>query len=448
MRGLGLAATLPNLPYNLLTAALTVPTVFDVKQYGALGNGLVNDTAAVQRAVDAATAQGVPATVFFPAGTYRLEKRIDALFAVACHGNGITFRGLGSNSKIVTDTPEGCAFLVHGGGKPAGDTNWWPNSYHNLPQQPILPAQRGATSVRLANAADASLYAVGATVYIRTGQILDNYPGYTEPDSEINEVTAVAGDTLTLRWPLAKPYTQEYYVAGTTGSTSTTPTDNAAPLAISNASAVTMRDVAFRDLAFDVTGDSGAIAGGQIVGLRLTNLTGTYKSVFQSMGDYRSARIDKLRLTGRGRGIESTYIPVTTSKGTTDVKISDNTFSAEGLCMIHLHEGSAKVTFEGNSVTSAPNHTGNHVISIRGRAYGITVAKNTITGGALNGFAVIADYTCVGGGRIEENTITGEFVLPNPIDVQTSGWVVAANTFGLAPTTTAATTSTAAAAGD
>jgi hypothetical protein len=421
---LGLAATLPYVPSAFAAASDEGGSEFDVKRFGAAGNGIANDTAAVQRAVDAATASG-GGTVYFPLGSYRLVKREDAIFAVGCHGDNITFRGVGAGSRIVTDSLQGSAFSISGAGKPEGSTNWWPHVYHNLPQHTILPARRGDATVRLANAGDARFFAPGDLVYLRTGQILDVHPGYTEPDSEINEVTSVVGDTLGLRWPLAKDYAQEYYLSGTTGRTSRTPGPNAAPLAITNAKDVTSRNVAFRDLAFDVKGDSGAISGGQIVGLTLENLTGTYRSVFQSMGDYRSARVRGLKLTGRGSGVDYAYVPVSTAKGTTDVLFENNTLSAEGLCLIHLHEGSAKVTFQKNAVISAPNLTANHAISIRGRAYGITIAENTISNGAVNGYAIIVDGSADGGGTIRRNTIRGEFV--NAIQVEAPGWDVSEN---------------------
>ena len=42
---------------------------FDVKQYGAIGDGLNIDTKAINKAIDAASAAG-GGTVYFPAGNY------------------------------------------------------------------------------------------------------------------------------------------------------------------------------------------------------------------------------------------------------------------------------------------------------------------------------------------------------------------------------------------
>jgi parallel beta-helix repeat protein len=65
--------------------APTSPTVVDVKAQGALGNGVANDTAAIQKAVDLVAGSG--GTVLVPAGTYR----IDALIGIQLKSQ-MTFR--------------------------------------------------------------------------------------------------------------------------------------------------------------------------------------------------------------------------------------------------------------------------------------------------------------------------------------------------------------------
>lgn len=64
--------------------------VFNVKDFGAQGDFLTDDTVAVQNAVDAAIASG-PAAVYFPAGSYRLGTiEIAAGLAIVGDGEGIT----------------------------------------------------------------------------------------------------------------------------------------------------------------------------------------------------------------------------------------------------------------------------------------------------------------------------------------------------------------------
>jgi hypothetical protein len=57
-----------------------------VKAYGALGNGKVDDTVAIQQAINAVNAKG-GGTVFFPAGTYRLAIQPQRSQALILYGN-------------------------------------------------------------------------------------------------------------------------------------------------------------------------------------------------------------------------------------------------------------------------------------------------------------------------------------------------------------------------
>src|SRR5437763_7422991 len=63
----------------------------NVRTFGAVGDGTANDRAAIQTAVDAARPG---ATVYFPAGTYRLDDAIKVR-----HGR-LTFAGVGARSVI------------------------------------------------------------------------------------------------------------------------------------------------------------------------------------------------------------------------------------------------------------------------------------------------------------------------------------------------------------
>ncbi|MEO6085200.1 MAG: glycosyl hydrolase family 28 protein [Umezawaea sp.] len=88
------------------TAAAAPPTagaVFDVKDYGAKGDGSADDTAAINRAITAANGAG-GGTVRFRAGTYRSPKSIHLKSDVTIQlDSGSTIKGSGSNTY---DAPE------------------------------------------------------------------------------------------------------------------------------------------------------------------------------------------------------------------------------------------------------------------------------------------------------------------------------------------------------
>lgn len=66
--------------------------VVNVKDYGALGDGTNNDTAAIQAAIDAVTSGG---TVYFPAGTYRIARTVgtDDRWGIKITNSNVTLRG-------------------------------------------------------------------------------------------------------------------------------------------------------------------------------------------------------------------------------------------------------------------------------------------------------------------------------------------------------------------
>lgn len=50
---------------------------YNVKDYGAIGNGVADDTSAIQAAIDAIVATTIPAVLFFPTGTYLISDTLE-----------------------------------------------------------------------------------------------------------------------------------------------------------------------------------------------------------------------------------------------------------------------------------------------------------------------------------------------------------------------------------
>lgn len=87
----------------LVAPGTAAAATFDVRDYGATGNGSANDTPAIQRAIDAAAAAG-GGTVLFPSGTYQSRNTIHLRSNITMRLNaGATLRGAGNDDY---DEPE------------------------------------------------------------------------------------------------------------------------------------------------------------------------------------------------------------------------------------------------------------------------------------------------------------------------------------------------------
>ena len=82
------AATLAALLAASVLAEPAQAADFNVKDYGAVGNGSANDTAAIDRAITAANSAG-GGTVRFPSGTYRSPNSIHLKSNVTLQLDGI-----------------------------------------------------------------------------------------------------------------------------------------------------------------------------------------------------------------------------------------------------------------------------------------------------------------------------------------------------------------------
>lgn len=101
--------------YQLLAPRPEPPLVLNVKDFGAIGDGVTDDTAAIQEALDAVPATG--ATVHLPAGTYlvSITEGNEALtIALTLPRKGITITGAGIDAttvKLASGQPDYKAIL-------------------------------------------------------------------------------------------------------------------------------------------------------------------------------------------------------------------------------------------------------------------------------------------------------------------------------------------------
>ena len=104
-------------PDNLNYTGIGGYRIFNVREYGATGDGSTNDAADIQEAIDAAEAAG-HGIVYYPPGTYNFTT------ALTQTGNNILHVGAGYSSKLVSGVSSGVAFYVNdntaGGGSITG----------------------------------------------------------------------------------------------------------------------------------------------------------------------------------------------------------------------------------------------------------------------------------------------------------------------------------------
>ena len=105
----------------LSVSFLCAATDFDVKKYGAKGDGIADDAPAIQKAIDAAQVNG--GCVYFPAGRYRVRKTLsfNGYTPHTLNNAWITFKGAGNGSKLLGD---GVDYILAGRPNPGQKNNW------------------------------------------------------------------------------------------------------------------------------------------------------------------------------------------------------------------------------------------------------------------------------------------------------------------------------------
>lgn len=144
--------------------------VFDVRDFGAVGNGVTDDTAALERSISAASASA-PATIRFPAGTYLITQALHSPSDVTWLGDGM------DKSEIRLARATGESMIISGGAN-VRFSQLTLSSEGNTGQEPLL---------RLYSATNASLLSVRIDAWGTAALDAQNVSGLSVRDSELIE---------------------------------------------------------------------------------------------------------------------------------------------------------------------------------------------------------------------------------------------------------------------
>lgn len=386
---------------------------FNVKGYGAMGDGATDDTAAFQAAIDACGAAG-GGVVFVPPGRYSIATRSGSgglFWCLAITYDNVAVMGAGEDSVIVCEpASDALLFFIDGAAKRArvaGDYldwfDYWVWEFGGVVKTTRYTINgtltKGQRVITLATAAQAANFAAGDVIAFGAGNLIASGVGL--PDAEFNEVASVnvGAGTITVVTPFAETYAQESFNSGSSGLTSVGGGGSAAMFAVAKVTDRMLSGCALRNVRVEQTKDDWVANGAQTDGLVIEGITGDCgpKGLWGG-GRSRNMTVRNNRITLSN----SAYLYwVSTDSTCTDVLIEDNVVHATYPTAQHINEGSKRVTIRKNRF-HCPEESGNFIlIGVSSRGSDITVQDNLFVGGGAT--AQIYFDTLVRGGLIEGN---------------------------------------------
>lgn len=184
----------------------------NVKQFGAVGDGVANDRPAIQRAIDSLAPDG--GTVFIPAGVYLLDSWAPAAHPWMAYnilvGSNVHIKAQpgtkflqGPNGRMPIEAVPGADYVRNSVlvfGSPGYTSALFQDPNANGGFYPLHPTQAGSSTVDLVNAADMQNFVAGDYVAMYQQPIGDVTMG------EMSQVKATGMDTITLTAPLARSF--------------------------------------------------------------------------------------------------------------------------------------------------------------------------------------------------------------------------------------------------
>lgn len=391
------------------------------EMFGAVGNGIADDAAAVQRWADYLNANG----------GYGVARQKYNLATKQDLGNGV-YASLYLWGDNISIDARGATFtgafpgfpnnyrpiFIHGGGRLGGavTTN---RCIDATAYQISGSISKGAQSSLLSTAADASRFAAGDIAFLRTGEML-NVATTSEPNSELLEVLSAdpATGVVTFVTPIAKPYVQEYFTSGTSGITTSSVTANPAIYGLANVTDRVMRRFRWR--------------GGKLVGgadtLQLVSLWSMLDGEFEAQMFYpraglgaRDARNIRADVWLEHDGTDNATYAFGPSTGCSDWEAQVR-LRSKGFNYLHIHENMARSRFRPHLSMRGSASANNGGIDIAARATDIEIIRPFVDTGSADKQCIFIESSAGGGGVITDPTLVNNSTTTSSVINNASNW--------------------------